>query len=115
MFIGRNRLPACDFGGRRLYSGSGNNRKLSQTGLITTVASELQVKNRPGIMSQWQAKQSFHCAVESIEFDDEVHRRERRILHDVLRFADHMRALHVYSNETTGDTRRMPASVHGDH
>jgi hypothetical protein len=81
---------------------AGNNRKLSQTGLITKVASQLQIKNRPGIMSQWQAKQSFHCTVESIELDEEVHRREPRILHDVLRFADHMGALHVYSNETTG-------------
>jgi hypothetical protein len=51
-------------------------------------------------MSQWQAKQSFHCTLESIEFDDEVHRRERRILHDVLRFADHTGALHVYSTVT---------------
>jgi hypothetical protein len=44
------------------------------------------------------SKTKFHCTVEPIEFDDEVQRRERRILHDVLRFDDHMGALHVYSN-----------------
>jgi hypothetical protein len=98
MFMSRNRLRRPPI----ILSviAAGNNRKLSQTGLITKVASELQIKDRPGITSQWQAKQSFHSTVESIEFDEEVHRRERRILHDVLRFADHTGALHVYSTVT---------------